>query len=145
MSPRDILFDPANPEIVYLSDLLSGVYRSTDVGNTWTYISNELSNHSTTGLGISSDGNHLYVATSGEGVFRLDINGEPPVSMVTSVGRGDETAKPEEGAEELEPEKSPGALDEVSGNTAVVVMVVIVAVGVSAAVGVFLVWRKSRI
>jgi hypothetical protein len=30
------------------------------------------------GLSISGDGQHLYVAVDGNGVCRLDLNGEPP-------------------------------------------------------------------
>jgi len=78
MSIRDIQPDPTNPRIVYLSDLMSGVYRSTDGGLTWIQINNGLTTRSTTGLAISSDGQHVYVATSGEGVFRLDLTGQPP-------------------------------------------------------------------
>lgn len=81
-SIRGIRFDPTNPQIVYLSDLMSGVYRSTDGGRTWAQINNDLTNRSTTGLAISSDGQHVYVATNGEGAFRLDVNGQPPVGAV---------------------------------------------------------------
>lgn len=77
-SIRDILYDPINSEIVYLSDLLSGVYRSTDGGLIWTQINQGLTTRSTTGLAISSDGQHVYVATNGGGVFRLDLTGQPP-------------------------------------------------------------------
>jgi photosystem II stability/assembly factor-like uncharacterized protein len=77
-SIRDIQPDPTNPRVVYLSDLLSGVYRSTDGGLTWIQINNGLTNRSTTGLSISSDGQHVYVATNGEGAFRLDLTGQPP-------------------------------------------------------------------
>jgi len=78
-SIQDIVFDPTNPQIVYASDHLSGVYRSADGGLTWTRMNNGLYNRSTTGLSISTDGQHLYVATDGEGVYRLDLNGEAPV------------------------------------------------------------------
>jgi photosystem II stability/assembly factor-like uncharacterized protein len=80
---RDIIFDPANSQNMYLTDVASGVYRSVDGGQNWTQLNNGLSNRAATGLGISSDGLHLYVATNGEGVFRLDLNGQPPVSNAT--------------------------------------------------------------
>jgi hypothetical protein len=35
-----------------------------------------------TGMDISADGQHLYVGTQGGGVFRLDLNGQPPLPMI---------------------------------------------------------------
>jgi acetyl esterase/lipase/photosystem II stability/assembly factor-like uncharacterized protein len=78
-SLHDIVFDPLDPQIVYTSDALSGVYRSTNGGQNWTKINSGLSNRAATGLAITGDGAHVYAATNGEGVFRLDLNGEPPV------------------------------------------------------------------
>ncbi len=77
-SVSDIVFDPANPSTVYLADLLSGVYRSQDEGVTWSVINHGLNSRAVNALAISSDGLHLYAATEGNGVFRLDINGQPP-------------------------------------------------------------------
>lgn len=74
----DILFDPSNPDVVYLTDLQSGVYRSGDGGETWVVIQEGLRNRSVNALAISADGLHLYAATEGEGVYRLDLNGQPP-------------------------------------------------------------------
>ena len=77
-SLHDIVFDPTNTQVVYTSDYLSGVYRSTDGGLTWTQINDGLRARSAMGLSISADGQHLYVATNGEGIYRLDLSGEPP-------------------------------------------------------------------
>jgi photosystem II stability/assembly factor-like uncharacterized protein len=77
-SIADIVFDPTNPQTLYASDHLSGVYRSIDSGQTWIKINNALENRATVGMAISSDGQHLYVGTDGEGVYRLDLNSEPP-------------------------------------------------------------------
>ncbi len=74
----DILFDPTNPEVIYLSDRFSGVYRSLDGGQTWQAINNGLRTRFVNRMSISADGLHLYAATEGEGVFRLDLNGQPP-------------------------------------------------------------------
>ena len=68
-----ILIDPARPETVYVSDLATGVYRSKDGGKLWTPINNGLSTKAVTDMSISTDGNTVYAATSGEGVFRLDL------------------------------------------------------------------------
>ncbi len=77
-SITDIVFDPSNPDTVYLSDLLSGVYRSIDEGKTWTVINHELLSRAVNALAISNNGLHLYAATEGNGIYRLDINGQAP-------------------------------------------------------------------
>jgi photosystem II stability/assembly factor-like uncharacterized protein len=77
---RDILFDAAHPGVVYTSDIVSGVYRSDDGGQSWRKLDNGLTTRAATDLALSADGNHLYAATSGGGVFRLDLTGKPPVS-----------------------------------------------------------------
>jgi photosystem II stability/assembly factor-like uncharacterized protein len=74
----DIVFDPQNPQVVYASDHFSGVYRSGDSGRTWRQINSSLRTRAVNRLAISSDGLHLYAATEGGGVYRLDFNGEPP-------------------------------------------------------------------
>jgi photosystem II stability/assembly factor-like uncharacterized protein len=76
----DIVFDPQNPEVVYASDHFSGVYRSINGGKTWRQINSSLRTRAVNRLALSGDGLHLYAATEGEGVYRLDINGVPPAS-----------------------------------------------------------------
>jgi len=77
-SLHDIVFDPTDPQVVYASDFRSGVYRSTDGGLTWLRVNQGLHNRAVMGLSISTDGQHLYVAVDGDGVYRLDLNGVPP-------------------------------------------------------------------
>jgi photosystem II stability/assembly factor-like uncharacterized protein len=73
-----LLFDPTNPQVMYTADLFSGVYRSTDGGATWLPLNNGLRTRAVNKLAIMADGQHLYAATEGEGVFRLDLDGKPP-------------------------------------------------------------------
>ncbi|MCH5375830.1 MAG: hypothetical protein JJ992_17805, partial [Planctomycetes bacterium] len=75
-----IVFDPQNSQVVYASDHFSGVYRSDDAGMTWRQINASLRTRAVNRLAISGDGLHLYAATEGEGIYRLDINGMPPLS-----------------------------------------------------------------
>jgi photosystem II stability/assembly factor-like uncharacterized protein len=77
-SVSDIVLDPTDPQVMYTSDRFSGVYRSTDGGATWMPINTGLRTRAVNALSISSDGQHLYAATEGEGVFRLDLSGQPP-------------------------------------------------------------------
>ena len=83
-SIHDIVFDPTNAQVVYVSDYASGMYRSSDGGQTWTKINDGLYMRTVLGLALSADGQHLYSATHGEGVYRLDLNGTPPAPASTA-------------------------------------------------------------
>ncbi|MDY7040719.1 MAG: hypothetical protein SVX38_07640 [Chloroflexota bacterium] len=74
----DIIFDPTNPQVMFAADRFSGVYRSTDGGATWLPINTNLRTRAVNALAFSPDGEHLYAATEGEGVYRLDLSGQPP-------------------------------------------------------------------
>ncbi len=83
-SVSDIVFDPTNPaQVLYLADLQSGVYRSIDGGDTWTVINDGLLSRSVNALALSGDGLHLYAGTEGTGVYRLDLDGQPPQPAFT--------------------------------------------------------------
>ena len=68
-----IVINPVNPQTLYAADTHLGVYVSTDGGASWTPINDGLSNKAVTSLALSADGWVLYAATSGEGVFRLEL------------------------------------------------------------------------
>jgi hypothetical protein len=53
------------------------MYLSEDGGARWVQINNGLRMRAVRGLAISADGKHVYAGTNGEGVFRLDVGGEP--------------------------------------------------------------------
>jgi hypothetical protein len=80
-SHHRVVFDPTNARIAYTTDTFSGVYRSTDAGLTWLQINTGLDMRAATGLAVSADGQHVYVGTNGAGVYRLDLNGQPPVPV----------------------------------------------------------------
>jgi photosystem II stability/assembly factor-like uncharacterized protein len=73
-----IVFDPSDPATAYASDSFSGVYRSTNAGVGWKALNTGLGMRAVNALAISSDGLHLYAATEGGGVYRLDLDGQPP-------------------------------------------------------------------
>jgi len=79
-SIHDILFDPTNTSIVYASDALSGIYRSVDGGEIWMKINDGLNSRVAMSLAITSDGKHVYAALRNDGIYRLDVDGKPPVS-----------------------------------------------------------------
>jgi len=68
-----IVIDPVEPQTLYAADLHMGVYMSTDGGSNWTPINDGLSTKAVSSLALSADGWVLYAATSGEGVFRLEL------------------------------------------------------------------------
>ncbi len=73
-----IVVDPIRSNVLYAGSWKSGVFISEDGGKTWRLIKDGLRTRSVRALALSGDGNHLYAATRGEGVFRLDLNGQPP-------------------------------------------------------------------
>ncbi len=70
-SVHDIAIDPTDSQTLFAADFQSGVYLSTDAGCSWSPINEGLTMRAVRALDISGDGNTLYAATSGEGVFRL--------------------------------------------------------------------------
>ena len=67
----DIVIDPTDSQTVYAADHHAGVYLSTTGGGNWTPINSGLTLRAVTTLDISSDGEVVYAATWGGGVFRL--------------------------------------------------------------------------
>lgn len=63
--------DPTRPNVIYAGSWRSGVYLSEDGGARWRLINDGLRTRSVRALAISADGETLYAATRGEGVFRL--------------------------------------------------------------------------
>ncbi|MFQ6002547.1 MAG: FlgD immunoglobulin-like domain containing protein [Candidatus Zixiibacteriota bacterium] len=80
----DIAVDPSNSQIVYASDLMFGMYRSTDGGTNWVQINEGLTMREVSSLALSDDGNILYAGTRGGGVFRLVLINYAPEILSTS-------------------------------------------------------------
>jgi photosystem II stability/assembly factor-like uncharacterized protein len=78
---RDLEVDATHPGVIYAATQDSGVYISTDSGATWKAINNGLFTRAGVDLALSSDGQHLYLATQGGGAQRLDLNGQPPEAV----------------------------------------------------------------
>jgi photosystem II stability/assembly factor-like uncharacterized protein len=74
-SISEIVFDPAEPRIMYASDLKSGVYRWDEAKKVWRKINLGLWNREVNAMAISGDGKMLYAGSEGAGVFRLDMSG----------------------------------------------------------------------
>lgn len=67
----DIIIDPTDSQVVYAADHHSGVHISVNSGSTWRPINDGLTMRAVTQLDIASDGQVIYAATWGGGVFRL--------------------------------------------------------------------------
>ena len=107
-----IVSNPVDPNIVFVSDAFSGVYQSADGGMTWLVQNNNLRTQAVNALAVSADGLHLYAATEGEGVYRLDLNGQPPEAgsppdlEIPAVSEGIHQEQPEEQPQE-QPQNQP--------------------------------------
>ncbi len=81
MSPEtnvvEVVFDAANPGVVYACSTNAGVFYSTDKGLTWQALNDGLSVKAVVKLELSADGSVLYAATIGGGVFRLGTPSSP--------------------------------------------------------------------
>lgn len=69
-----IVVDPVRNNIIYSGTWQEGVLMSKNGGDSWQKINTGLTMRSVTGLAVSSDGETLYAATSGGGVFRLSTH-----------------------------------------------------------------------
>jgi photosystem II stability/assembly factor-like uncharacterized protein len=98
----DLVIDPTDPDVLYTSDHFSGVYRSLNGGETWMKFSDNLRMRAVNQLALTANGQHLYAATEGEGVYRIDLSGEPPEAVVL-----EESAPQANGVEESEETKEP--------------------------------------
>jgi photosystem II stability/assembly factor-like uncharacterized protein len=78
MDPNESIFaivaDPVRSGVLYAGSNRSGVYISEDSGKSWKRNNAGLSNRAVKSLSISSNGETLYAATWGGGVFRLSTH-----------------------------------------------------------------------
>jgi photosystem II stability/assembly factor-like uncharacterized protein len=79
-----VVVDPSDPQNIFIGDWHSGVYRSTDGGNNWSYVSdsNGMSTRAINALSISNDGRFVYAGTQGEGVFRYKAKNASGISSL---------------------------------------------------------------
>jgi photosystem II stability/assembly factor-like uncharacterized protein len=75
MDPNEPVFalavDPLRSNVVYAGSTRSGVFVSQDSGETWRTLNQGLRARTVRGLVIAADGQTLYAATHGGGVYRL--------------------------------------------------------------------------
>jgi len=80
MDPNELVFalvvDPVRTNVVYAGSLRSGVFVSQDGGETWRSLTQGLRNRTVRGLALAADGQTLYAATHGGGVYRLSTLGQ---------------------------------------------------------------------
>jgi photosystem II stability/assembly factor-like uncharacterized protein len=88
-SIRGLVVNPRSSGVAWAADLRTGVYRSADWGETWIPQNDGLRTRAVNALAISADGQVLYAATEGEGVFRLgEVSARANVSGVVRDAEG---------------------------------------------------------
>ena len=98
----DIVFDPLRPEVIYASSWSSGVFMSENSGQTWANINDGLLNRFVRSLAISSDGETLYAAVNGAGLFRLSTLDQADFDALTPQDLVDAAAEPSGIVEEVD-------------------------------------------
>ncbi|HTV28856.1 MAG TPA: hypothetical protein VMF32_13810 [Xanthobacteraceae bacterium] len=63
-----ILFDPVDPNLVWMGVEIDGIYRSTDAGETWTKCSKGLVSEDVHGLAVLTNGTRRLFATTNKGL-----------------------------------------------------------------------------
>mgnify|MGYP001091550795 CR=1 FL=1 len=71
---RYVAFSPDFPDDRTLFTAFSDVYRSRDGGATWSPLGTLIWGRYVTSLEISADGQFLYAATDGEGLFCMQLD-----------------------------------------------------------------------
>jgi photosystem II stability/assembly factor-like uncharacterized protein len=74
---------PTNADIVMVADWWSGIYLTTDGGNSWDLINTSLSTRLVKDIEFSADGKFVYAGTTGEGVFRMQYSTEALIESST--------------------------------------------------------------
>ena len=82
-SIRSICIDPIDSNIIYAADWRTGVYISLNGGKTWKPINKGLTTRAVNKLQITHDGNVLYAATEGEGIFILPLRKTKDIYLFT--------------------------------------------------------------
>lgn len=95
---KDIEYDPTNPDIVYTGsgpegfsqEGKNGIFVSTDFGENWKDISNNLPSTKVTSVGVSADGKIVYAGTEDFGLFAAYDRsiGTPPADDKTKTELG---------------------------------------------------------
>jgi len=76
----DMLIDPVHPDTWYLASFPTGLYKSTDAGETWQSCSEgrgntrgAVANNVAVNLVMDCEGRYLYFGTMGSGVWRARL------------------------------------------------------------------------
>jgi len=72
---RTLVFDPANPDIMYAGGVSGGIWKTTDAGARWEPIGDALANIAVNSLVIHPIDNGALYAGTGEGYYREDERG----------------------------------------------------------------------
>jgi hypothetical protein len=83
---NDLLPDPNRPGLIYASTMGSGVYYTTNRGDSWTLLNEGIGSLWVDQMALSDDGSVLYAGTRVSGVIRLGMpTGTAPQAEVPDV------------------------------------------------------------
>lgn len=68
----DLAFDPNDTDIVYAGAAGGGLWKSTDGGDNWTPVTDELQSLAVGGVAVSQTNSDIVVIATGEGTFNID-------------------------------------------------------------------------
>lgn len=80
-----IVFNPSNSNQVFAGGITTGFYVSNDGGDNWEQFNNGLTTREVIDLKPTSNGEAIYAATNGGGIFRLPLSGDQLVLKRTQV------------------------------------------------------------
>jgi photosystem II stability/assembly factor-like uncharacterized protein len=81
---RDVAIDPANPQHIFAASN-AGVFASTDGGGTWVDMSDGIpAGMTVSALSFNAMSRQLAASTFGRGVYILNLNAPPTVSISLS-------------------------------------------------------------
>jgi photosystem II stability/assembly factor-like uncharacterized protein len=72
---RTLVIHPAQPEIMYAGGVSGGVWKTTDGGQSWTPLADEIANIAVNSMAIHPDNPDVIFVGTGEGYFREIVRG----------------------------------------------------------------------
>jgi photosystem II stability/assembly factor-like uncharacterized protein len=83
---RSIVVHPTDPNVVYIGAVSGGVWKSTNGGDTWTALKDDMENLAVTALAMDPTNSNILYAGTGEGFFNVDAIRGAGIFKTTDAG-----------------------------------------------------------